>query len=183
MNQDQKSVERGFALQKYLVLHGQHDALQRHISQITASIPTTANTSPSRSPERNRHASMSSSSSDDGNSVSSSPPTNVRHHFRSGSLSQPYSRRPSISRKTSLPTVVDESILDEIEEDQTKMRDVNLQIKSTLTELLNCESVRNDGRYRLWVQTRLMDAERELRGARSRRRSVDIPAMVYQAYQ
>ena len=79
--------------------------------------------------------------------------------------------------------MVDESILDEIEEDQTKMRDVNLQIKSTLTELLNCESVRNDGRYRLWVQTRLMDAERELRGARSRRRSVDIPAMVYQAYQ
>jgi hypothetical protein len=59
----------------------------------------------------------------------------------------------------------------EIEEDETKLKMVNQQIKSTLTELLNCESVRGDRRYRMWVQTRLMDAERELK--RDRARSCD----------
>lgn len=77
-----------------------------------------------------------------------------------------------------MPTVVDESILDEIEEDEGKLNDVNLQIKGTLTELLNCESVRADRRYRMWVQTRLMDAERELtkakKGSCERRMSVDV---------
>jgi hypothetical protein len=66
--------------------------------------------------------------------------------------------------------VIDESILGEIEEDEMKIKDVNLQIKSTLTDLLNCESVRTDRRYRMWVQTRLMDAEKELKENRSRSR-------------
>jgi hypothetical protein len=52
---------------------------------------------------------------------------------------------------------------------EMQIRDVNLQIKSTLTELLNCESVRSDESSRMWVQSRLMDAERELRGSRKRR--------------
>ena len=59
-------------------------------------------------------------------------------------------------------------MIGEIEEDETKLKDVNQQIKSTLTELLNCESVRGDRRYRMWVQTRLMDAERELKQDRTR---------------
>lgn len=63
-----------------------------------------------------------------------------------------------------------------------KLKDVNLQIKSTLTELLNCESVRSDNRYRTWVQTRLMDAERELKVSRTRscerRRSEDVSGMM-----
>jgi hypothetical protein len=74
------------------------------------------------------------------------------------------------ARRSSLPTVIDESILGEIEEDEMKIKDVNLQIKSTLTDLLNCESVRTDRRYRMWVQTRLMDAEKELKENRSRSR-------------
>jgi hypothetical protein len=56
----------------------------------------------------------------------------------------------------------------EIEQDETKLKMVNQQIKSTLTELLNCESVRGDRRYRMWVQTRLMDAEKELKRERTR---------------
>jgi hypothetical protein len=68
------------------------------------------------------------------------------------------------TRRSSLPTMTDESgRMDEIEEDETKLKMVNQQIKTTLTELLNCESVRGDRRYRMWVQTRLMDAERELK--------------------
>lgn len=64
----------------------------------------------------------------------------------------------------------------EIEQDEMKLKSVNQQIKNTLTELLNCESVRGDRRYRMWVQTRLMDAERELKTERmrSRERSVSL---------
>lgn len=58
--------------------------------------------------------------------------------------------------------------MQEVEEDEEKLMHVTQQIKTTLTDLLNCESVRNDKRYRMWVQTRLMDAERELKGSRRR---------------
>jgi hypothetical protein len=59
-------------------------------------------------------------------------------------------------------------MIGEIEEDETKLKMVNQQIKSTLSELLNCESVRSDRRYSIWVQTRLMDAEKELKRDRTR---------------
>lgn len=87
------------------------------------------------------------------------------------------------TRRSSLPTVIDESILGEIEQDEMKLKDVNQQIKSTLTELLNCDGVRGDRRYRMWIQTRLMDAEKELKSERSkscdRRRSADASGMVF----
>jgi hypothetical protein len=50
--------------------------------------------------------------------------------------------------------------------------EINQQIKSTLTELLNCEGVKHDKSYRQWVQGRLMDAEMELRRQRRRRSSI-----------
>lgn len=74
------------------------------------------------------------------------------------------------SRRSSLPSALDENTLNEIESDEHKLRNVNLQIKTTLTDLLNCEHVRSDSRYRTWVQERLMDAEMELRGSRCRSR-------------
>ena len=87
------------------------------------------------------------------------------------------------TRRSSLPTAIDESVLGEIKEDEMKLKDVNQQIKSTLTELLNCDSVRGDSRYRMWIQTRLMDAERELKKDRSkscdRRRSEDASGMMF----
>lgn len=73
-----------------------------------------------------------------------------------------------IKRRSSLPAIIDESILGEIEEDEHKLKDVNEQIKCTLTDLLNCESVKNDRQYRMWVQTRLMNTEKELKGDRAR---------------
>jgi hypothetical protein len=82
-----------------------------------------------------------------------------------------------MTRRSSLPTVIDKSILGEIEVDENKLQNVNEQIKCILTDLLNCEGVRGDGRYRMWVQTRLMGAEKELTGSRSRtceRRMEDI---------
>lgn len=72
-----------------------------------------------------------------------------------------------IKRRSSLPAIIDENeILSSLEQEETKLHDVNEQIKCTLTELLNCESVRTDGRYRMWVQQRLMNTERELKGDR-----------------
>jgi len=66
----------------------------------------------------------------------------------------------------------------EILEDEQKLLNINQQIKSTLTELLNCESVRNDKQYRTWVQSRLMDAEMELKNGKAasvgRRKSIDL---------
>jgi len=167
MNPTQKSSESGFALQKYLLLHSQHDALQKHLDQITTSISTTAATSPSRSPDRHRHASPSSSPGSD-DSYLASPPRVARNHHRGGSIPQSGSRPVMRTRRSSLPAVIDDSILGEIEEDEMRLKDVNQQIKSTLTELLNCESVRGDRRYRMWIQTRLMDAEKELKNNRSK---------------
>lgn len=57
--------------------------------------------------------------------------------------------------------------------DEEQLREVNLQIKTTLTELLNCNQARHDEQYRAWVQSRLMEAERELKGLRCRRKSID----------
>ena len=186
MNPTQKSPERAFALQKYLLLHSQHDALQKHLNQISTSLPTTAVNSPSRSPDRYRQSSLSSSpGSDDGMFISSSSPHAFRHHHRhSGGSTHSSPRRPAMTkRRSSLPTVIDESIIGEIEEDEMKLKDVNQQIKSTLTDLLNCESVRGDRRYRMWVQTRLMDAEKELKEGKSksceRRRSEDLSGMMF----
>jgi LmbE family N-acetylglucosaminyl deacetylase len=181
MNPTQKSPESGFALQKYLLLHSQHDALQKHLDHITTSFSTTSATSPSRSPDRHRHASLSSSPGSD-DSFLTSPPRVARNHHRGGSIPQSRPRPVMRTRRSSLPPVVDERILGEIEQDEVKLKDVNQQIKSTLTELLNCESVRGDRRYRMWIQTRLMDAEKELKNTRSkscgRRRSENAEGMM-----
>ena len=55
--------------------------------------------------------------------------------------------------------------------EEAKLCDVNEGIKRTLTELLNCEATRGEDnrQFRAWVQTRLMEAERELRRGRRRR--------------
>ncbi|KAF2435968.1 hypothetical protein EJ08DRAFT_645005 [Tothia fuscella] len=54
-------------------------------------------------------------------------------------------------------------------EDEALLYEVDNQIKTTLTELLNCESVKHDKTFRAWVQSKLMDAEHELKQQRRRR--------------
>jgi len=55
--------------------------------------------------------------------------------------------------------------------DAHKLIEINKEIKATLTELLNTDSVRADEKYRQWVQSRLMDAEQQIRRQRRRRSS------------
>ncbi|TID22347.1 Acyl-CoA synthetase short-chain family member 3 [Venturia nashicola] len=55
--------------------------------------------------------------------------------------------------------------------------EINQQIKSTLTELLNCDGVRHDKIFRAWVQTRLMEAEHQLKKQRRRRSSISPETM------
>lgn len=56
--------------------------------------------------------------------------------------------------------------------DEANLYEINHKIKALLTELLNCDSVKQDKMYRAWVQARLMDAEHELKRQRRRRSSV-----------
>lgn len=58
------------------------------------------------------------------------------------------------------------------------MSDIN-ETRSTLTELLNREGVRNDGKMRLLVQTKLMEAE--LAAKEQRRRRISPPSIIVTA--
>ncbi len=72
---------------------------------------------------------------------------------------------------STLEPVLDESLMEEMMAGQQKLSDVNEGIKRALTELLNCEAVRKDRTMRTWVQSRLMETEKELRSGRRRRSS------------
>jgi len=58
------------------------------------------------------------------------------------------------------------------EPENDQLRVVNQQLKATLTELLNSDSVKHDSNLRMWVQGRLMEAEMELKRQRRRMSSV-----------
>ena len=61
-----------------------------------------------------------------------------------------------------LDTIVDEDTIYKISAEEQRLFDVNESIKRALTELLNCDAVRNDITTRMWAQTRLMETEKEL---------------------
>lgn len=53
--------------------------------------------------------------------------------------------------------------------EETKLFSINEGIKRSLTELLNCETVRCDQALRQWIMGRLLEVEQELRVGRRRR--------------
>ena len=161
--------DRDLALQKYLLLHEQHESLRQHLDELrplqTSFGSDTTASHPGLSPTRTEsNASLSSSGQ-------SSP-----YQPRSTPSTFGHRRRVSIPphRACSLETVLDETTLSEVAMKEAKLCHVNEGIKRTLTELLNCEAVRGDHAFRTWVQCRLMDTERELRSGR-RRRSAPEP--------
>lgn len=150
------------AMQEYMDLQVQRDELSNYLDQIRpSSISATISTlsSPSTSPTR---SSRSSSSSSSRRSVSGGG----KHHSRS------YARRSGWDMHSeTLGTIPDEETMDEIAVEERRLFDVDESIKRALTELLNCDSVRSDRSMRLWIQSRLMETEKELRSCRRRRNS------------
>lgn len=80
-----------------------------------------------------------------------------------------HARLEIVAQESSLSPVLDEMTLGEGEEDEITLNKLNGQIKCTLTDLLNCEGVKSDRRYSKWVQTRLIDTEKELKEFRRER--------------
>ncbi|KAJ1326216.1 hypothetical protein MN608_07661 [Microdochium nivale] len=166
-------ADGNFAMQKYLLLHNQHEELRQQMYDLCPSYTnsSTAVTSPSVSPSRAfntipspptlRHQSSSSSS------CSSSSFGSSRSHRRSSPTS---SLKSGFANSLStLAPVLDETLMVEMAAGEQKLFDVNEGIKRALTELLNCDRVRADRSMRSWVQSRLMETEKELRSGRRRR--------------
>lgn len=183
----QMPTDRASALQKYLLLNSQREALWKRLESISRS-PSSTTSMPS-SPA------MSSSSP-----LTASFPTTYYNQQRylqhlgtsyanplitpvAETLPEAPSQPASAAlqtRRSSLPATPWRmtSSPSELEGEELKLINVNQEIKATLTDLLNCESVRNDKQFRMWIQTRLMDAERELKNSRSlsreRRQTVNM---------
>ncbi|KAK4167877.1 hypothetical protein QBC43DRAFT_125605 [Cladorrhinum sp. PSN259] len=137
--------DRDLVLQQYYLLHEQHESLRQHLDEL-------------RSPAHLGFHSPIGTSPNPVASPAHLSPSDVmsRHQFRSSSI-------PTIKRCCSLADVTELAV------EEAKLCDVNEGIKRALTELLNCEAVRGDRAFRTWVQSRLMDTERELRSGRRRR--------------
>ncbi|KAF2639965.1 hypothetical protein P280DRAFT_23981 [Massarina eburnea CBS 473.64] len=145
------SVNSSDSMQKYLSLSSEKEMLRRRLSLNTPGLVSAAHPSP-------EFRSMASS------------PTHSRSTF-----TNPWSPDPSYTTTASNPIPAQPgtghrySITDA--EDAHKLAEVNQEIKCTLTELLNTDTCRADGKYRQYIQGRLMDAEHEIRQQRRRRSS------------
>lgn len=145
-----------FALQKYLLLHSEHESLVQHLDEIRPSLSThSAVSSPTTSPTR---------------TYQSSSPARCRHHSASWTYPGLATTADPLRRNAPyLETVMDKQKLHELAAGEQQLFDVNEGIKRMLTELLNCEPVRKDKALRTMVQCRLMETEKELRSRRRRR--------------
>lgn len=65
--------------------------------------------------------------------------------------------------------LMDTTVLAEVASEMARLFTVNEGIKRSLTELLNCETVRADQAFRQWIMARLLEVEKELRVGRRRR--------------
>lgn len=147
------------ALQKYMLLTEQHQELCDHLDQIRPEFNFSHTSSPSTSPTRSSSSSLSL------------PPSPKRHSRSGRHHSRSHARCSGWEDRNELSTIPDEETIYEISAEEQRLSEVNESIKRTLTELLNCGSVRADRAFRTWVQTRLMETEKELRSGRRRRSS------------
>ncbi|EME42688.1 hypothetical protein DOTSEDRAFT_81483 [Dothistroma septosporum NZE10] len=93
-------------------------------------------------------------------------------------LPRPILRKHS-SKSPEVATIPENDSLDEFElpnHEQSKHYNIDHDLKTTLTDLLNCDAVRSDPKLRLSIQSRLMESERELkRQRRCRQRQTSLP--------
>ncbi|KAI5196153.1 hypothetical protein E4T39_07936 [Aureobasidium subglaciale] len=169
--------EKSQLIQTYMILHSQQTNVRRRLS-IDSNCSSSSSSPSSSSPSASASPSSSFASPSPAFSFSSSmkqtPPSGMRRHSRSSSLG---SRRSSLSpptspNRTSITSIPEEpSAPPPLTIDEVKLADISCQIKNTLTDLMNCDAVKNDPRMRSWVATRLMDVEHELKEQKRRRHS------------
>jgi hypothetical protein len=135
-------------MQKYMLLSSQEEAVRRRLSlQLPTAAPMTV-------------------SSPEFQSLSSSP-IDYRSSWSPGYSStypaptEPIATQPGTAHRHSIAG----------SEDTHKLAELNQEIKATLTELLNTDSIRSDEKSRVWIQSRLMAAEHQIRNQRRRRSS------------
>lgn len=154
-----------FVLQKYLLLQEQHEELSNHLDQIRPRQPSISSASTTSSPDisPNRLEYI----------VAPAPSGQSRRADRARARAQARCSGWINNRRGSvvLDTIPDEDTLDEISAEEQQLLDVNESIKRALTELLNSDIIRKDMSMRMWAQSRLMEAEKELRSGRRRRSS------------
>ncbi|KAF3762872.1 hypothetical protein M406DRAFT_243433, partial [Cryphonectria parasitica EP155] len=135
---------RELTLRRYLLLQEEHETIRRHLDELSATISsgTTTNTttSPALSPTRPGHKRLDSAA-----------------------------RRASMPQFNLDAAAVDPMMLAEVASEEAKLCSINEGIKRSLTELLNCETVRCDQALRQWIMARLLEVEKELRVGRRRR--------------
>lgn len=152
----------GLALQKYLLLHEQHESLRQHIDELRPphqlQICTSITPSPPTSPTRMSHS-----------PGMPGMPGRQAHSFSLPTRKTSYSGLGGVAGAELEGLGHHDAALAEVAVEEAKLCDVNEGMKRALTELLNCETVRGDRAFRTWVQCRLMDTERELRSGRRRR--------------
>ncbi|KAH8844690.1 hypothetical protein MCOR27_008359 [Pyricularia oryzae] len=149
-------------LAKYRLLESQHEALLSHLDSLQlARRPSSQGSTGSSPPSFSSRRSSSASSyyrrryhSSSARSSTVGGATSPVHHIMSAGP---------------LETVPDGDEVCLFGEDERRLFDVNEAIKRSLTELLNCEQARADPGFRTQIQSRLMEAERELRTGRRRR--------------
>ncbi|KAH0352556.1 hypothetical protein KCU83_g3617, partial [Aureobasidium melanogenum] len=169
------SPEKSQLIQAYMILHSQQTNVRRRLSvDSNSSSSSSPNSSAASSASVSPMSSFSSPSPESSFSSKSPPSSGFRRHSRSASMG---SRRGSLSPPTSPHRMSITSIPEEpsgpppLSIDEAKLADISSRIKTTLTDLLNCDAVKNDPRMRSWVATRLMDVEHELKEQKRRRHS------------
>ncbi|KAK4991908.1 hypothetical protein LTR66_002130 [Elasticomyces elasticus] len=160
-NPRNKSPERASILQSYMVLHMQQEKIRKRLSSSSPSPTTSPRTSMSEGAQQSFSPRRRGSSFTD-----STPPTFPSNMFSSPNVHNTINPIPeeAVSDSSDSETLG-------LSVDQDSLYDINKQIKTTLTDLLNCESVKHDGsgKFRLWIQSRLMEAEKELKKQKRRR--------------
>jgi hypothetical protein len=160
MSPNQKSLERANALQKYLMLHSQREALEAALNNNASSCVIAP---PSPSCARSRGTSLSSISELEAVYPSLTAPVESKQLRHCTIIpDEPHVRSEPAENVSSLLGVIHDNVRSEDKEKEDELNNINKEIKSTLTNLLNCDGVKDDRRYRSWVQTRLMDIEKEL---------------------
>lgn len=170
---------RELTLRRYLLLQEEHEIIRRHLDELSAcSTPstanTTANTSPVTSPTRAfaGHSRRHHRSESGTRRASADAPRAPARSRTSGRGARPMAMA-LITSPDKLVSMEGEPVMDaamaEMASEEARLFTINEGIKRSLTELLNCETVRSDQTFRQWIMSRLMEVEKELRVGRRRR--------------